>query len=481
MDLQARVPRQRDALRHEAKPAAQPAPAPAGLDTRPGAVVLRKLADAMHDSPRMAAQRALAETIHGSPRVAVQRALGNAMADRTAQRQGGLQDEELLQGKLAPVQRAESEINSVARPNDTNFLSRLGFNTIGAQAGSPAAQRMTVDGMGMAPEEVFESIKNSRNGQKFIKARGEEALLRWLGIRNSFTYSRSQLQEAVKSAASEKTGSLDSKEKEVERGLEFVGPSVAEVLQDGRKAEEVYYKVGLCMQLEDSKAYLQPFAQRMVELANAFTMGAPIERAGIQRTFDLLTTNWPYPPSYYLNGKGRDNLTGGKKGGGVPLAFSGINSELDAILGVPPEELAEGEVVFNASNYADPEVAEMTKDVDVSYIDGAGVLHLIESAKDMNALQNKVVGKHAQKTIYEHLTKTAASIEHTAAGPLTPQQAERNAITDVAWWYNVPPETLSLDTENEDIRNSIAAMASAGAGLRSGNRRWTPQDIRELL
>jgi hypothetical protein len=71
--------------------------AAAFADHRPGAAALRKLSDAMHDSPRMAAQRQLAETMHAGPRVAAQRKLGEALSAATAQR-----------NNAAPVQRTIS-------------------------------------------------------------------------------------------------------------------------------------------------------------------------------------------------------------------------------------------------------------------------------------------------------------------------------------------------------------------------------------
>ena len=85
MDQHA-IPRaERARVRRDAEWVSQPASAPAFVDHRPGAVTLRKLSDAMHDSPRMAAQRALAETMQGSPRVVAQRRLGDRMSARTAQ------------------------------------------------------------------------------------------------------------------------------------------------------------------------------------------------------------------------------------------------------------------------------------------------------------------------------------------------------------------------------------------------------------
>lgn len=55
-------------------------------DNWPGTVTLRKLADTIHDSPRIAAQRKLAEAMQDSPRITAQRALSDSMSAATTQR-----------------------------------------------------------------------------------------------------------------------------------------------------------------------------------------------------------------------------------------------------------------------------------------------------------------------------------------------------------------------------------------------------------
>lgn len=166
--------------------------------------------------------------------------------------------------------------------------------------------------------------------------------------------------------------------------------------------------------------------------------------------------------------------------GGIPLSFEGITSELDAILNVRPDELAKGEVVFSGSNYKDAEHEEMTKNVDVSYIDSNGVLNLIENGKDMNTLKNKAVGKHDQKSIYMHLSQKATSLIHTPVAPLTHEQASRNQITRVQWWYAIPPEALNPEALTEEDRATLYSVAAAGAGLRLGARRLLSEEIFKL-
>jgi len=140
----------------------RPTFAPAFVDNQPGAVALHKLSAALHDSPRLAAQRKLAEAMHNGPHIAAQRKQIEGMNARPAQRLGlpeeeellqgqfaplqrmgaeeedllqgkfepvqrqdGPEEEELLQGKFAPVQRAEPESDREPRANDTGLPDKL--------------------------------------------------------------------------------------------------------------------------------------------------------------------------------------------------------------------------------------------------------------------------------------------------------------------------------------------------------------------
>ena len=125
MDQQAISVAERAHDRRAAEPASQSTSAPAFADHRPGVVVLRKLAETMNDSPRVAAQRKLADAMHDSPRMVAQRALINRSPAEPAQLQDMPEEEELLQGKFEPVQRAQPEINSSARDNNTGLPDQL--------------------------------------------------------------------------------------------------------------------------------------------------------------------------------------------------------------------------------------------------------------------------------------------------------------------------------------------------------------------
>ena len=87
MDRQAISRAERAHLRGDAEPVSQPTSAPAFVDSRPGAVTLRTLSDALHESPRMATQRALAEAVNDGPSIAVQRKLRDGISVRPAQLQ----------------------------------------------------------------------------------------------------------------------------------------------------------------------------------------------------------------------------------------------------------------------------------------------------------------------------------------------------------------------------------------------------------
>ena len=123
----------------------------------------------------------------------------------------------------------------------------------------------------------------------------------------------------------------------------------------------------------------------------------------------------------------------------------------------------------------------MNKDVDVSYIDTSGTLHLIENGKDMHTLSNKAVGSHDQKAIYRHLTFNTRRLRHQPVSPLTRGQMQRTQITNVLWWYAIPPEAVELrETISEKDQRTLRSIAAAGAGLRIGPRRYTSAQLLEI-
>jgi len=82
------------------------------VDSRSAAVTLRKLSDAMHDSPRIAAQRRLSEAMHASPRVVAQRKTIGEHLLRVVQRQEISEEEALqaLQGRAPAFYEAPHAI-----------------------------------------------------------------------------------------------------------------------------------------------------------------------------------------------------------------------------------------------------------------------------------------------------------------------------------------------------------------------------------
>ncbi|ANJ87105.1 DUF4157 domain-containing protein [Pandoraea oxalativorans] len=246
---------------------------------------------------------------------------------------------------------------------------------------------------------------------------------------------------------------------------------------EARKALLICYRLALVAKFNRDIA--RAFIRRVVDIGQAFKTRQPYDWHGIAATLSMITSDLQGTPKDYspFGGPRFDAFYGVSKQGGIPLSFLGITSELDAILNVHPDELAEGEMVFSGSKYTDADNAEMNKDVDVSYIDGAGVLHLIENGKDMNTLKNKTSGKQDQKTIYKYLSQKSTSLVHTAKAPLTPTQASRNQITGVRWWYSIPPEALNLHDLSSEDKATLAAVAAAGAGLRSGDIRLTRDQL----
>lgn len=341
----------------------------------------------------------------------------------------------------------------------------------------------TKEGTSPTPEELHDRVKGGKDGQAYIKAHGEEGLLAYIKLQDKKTFASMSAFLRQLKAAAKGGGGEDSKTGFIAMGRGMVGNSdLVDAMLGGnsRFADEMYYKLALLSKLPGSDRYVGPFIGRLMQLGAAFAKHMPVDWAGLKSTLGLLLAAWGQQPDYYLNGPGQDSLFGDGEQG-VVLAIKGLNAELDALLSVDPRELAKGEDVFSGSTYTDTSVREMTKDVDVSYIDGGGVLHLIEAAKDMNTLHNKVVGKADQKAIYAFLAHQSREIEHEPVGGLTPEQAERNSVTGVQWWYTVPPETLNLDTSQKPIAEIVRALVAARAGLRSGGKRFTPSQLADLL
>ncbi|VVD68187.1 hypothetical protein [Pandoraea anhela] len=251
---------------------------------------------------------------------------------------------------------------------------------------------------------------------------------------------------------------------------------------DTKKAQLICRKLALVEIFDPATA--ARFLQQAEKLAQARRLNLPYDWVGIGKTLGMITSDLPGQPADYspFDGGGQyfDAFYGISKQGGIPLSFQGITSELDAILHVHPDELAKDEVVFSGSKYTDEHKGEMNKDVDVSYIDSAGVLHLIENGKDMNTLKNKAVGVHDQKRIYMHLSQKTTSFIHAPVAPLTEAQAGRNQITGVQWWYAIPAHALDIDHLRAEDKITLSAVAAAGAGLRCADRRLTPEMLRKL-
>lgn len=341
----------------------------------------------------------------------------------------------------------------------------------------------TKEAISPTPEEVFDRVKGGKDGLAYIAAHGADGLLAYIKLQDKKTFASMSAFLRQLKAAAKGGGGDDSKTGFIAAGRSMVGHSDlvdAMLGGDSRFADEMYYKIALVSKLPDSGGYVGAFVGRLAQLGVAFAKRMPVDWAGVKSTLGLLLVAWGQQPDYYINGPGQDSLFGNGEQG-VVLAIKGLNAELDALLSVDPRELAKGEDVFSGSTYTDTSVREMTKDVDVSYIDGDGVLHLIEAAKDMNTLHNKVVGKADQKAIYAYLAHQSREIEHEPVGGLTPEQAERNSVTDVQWWYTVPPETLNLDTSRKPIAEIVRALVAARAGLRSGGKRFTPSQLAGLL
>lgn len=98
------------------------------IDNRPEAIAQRRLADVIHHSPYMVAQR---QQLHGLFGKAAQLQAGPEEDEllqgkfAAIQRLAGQEEEELLQGKFDPVQRAEAEQKREPRVNNTGLPDNL--------------------------------------------------------------------------------------------------------------------------------------------------------------------------------------------------------------------------------------------------------------------------------------------------------------------------------------------------------------------
>lgn len=256
------------------------------------------------------------------------------------------------------------------------------------------------------------------------------------------------------------------------------------LLENDKAAENVCRNLALVTVFDETT--VDHFSRRVFTLATLKERRAPIDWPGVVKTFDMVSKHVAGSPGDYScfgepYGERFTNFYGLLKSGGMPLSFKGISSELDAILNVDFDELAEHEHTFSGSTYTDPDNEAMNKNVDVSYIDKSGTLHLIENGKDMHTLSNKAVGSHDQKAIYRHLTFNTRRLRHQPVSPLTRGQMQRTQITNVLWWYAIPPEAVELrETISEKDQKTLRSIAAAGAGLRIGPRRYTSAQLLEI-
>lgn len=95
------------------------------IDNSAVSTAQRKLAQTIVDSPQAIAQRATISGMHNGAYLVAQRAQIGAMLGRAAQLMPEPEEEELLQGKFSPVQRAQADADSAPPPNNTGLPDNL--------------------------------------------------------------------------------------------------------------------------------------------------------------------------------------------------------------------------------------------------------------------------------------------------------------------------------------------------------------------
>ncbi len=176
---------------------------------------------------------------------------------------------------------------------------------------------------------------------------------------------------------------------------------------------------------------------------------------------------------------------------GYVQAAEGIYGELAGLAHINPEDVAEGERIYNGSEFKDTGSEEShQQEVDISYIDKNGVLHLIEAANSLNVLKNKVLGSSGQKGNYVHLSKKAKEMEQMAPGGFNEAQAQPKAVSAVEFSYVIPTDEVDHICKNSDnysldylqqLDDILRSMVLANALLRIGSGRvYTVSDLNNI-
>jgi hypothetical protein len=247
------------------------------------------------------------------------------------------------------------------------------------------------------------------------------------------------------------------------------------VYLDFKNTDQLYCKLGLLANAGQVEL-LNTFGALINKVTSHARQGK-VGPEGLAKTLSALFSPW---------GQGDVNAAfdetaafdaSASKGGplvGINVSVKGLIGELDALLHATQKPLMDGETVFSGSSYKD-EDADVEEDVDVSYIDAQGVLHLVEAAYDDNVLWNKVRsgGRDSQKARYKHLAGKSTSLLQTPVDRLTDKQAMEKKITDVVFSYSIPEAGFEqlLTWKEADLNSLLRLLGKNISVLVNGERK----------
>lgn len=255
----------------------------------------------------------------------------------------------------------------------------------------------------------------------------------------------------------------------------------------GQNKDAIYYKLGLVVELSASFPELAGVAEQLVGLmrrvAERIEVGA-IGKAGVEKTLSTLLSHWSDSPTTYMDeyrSKGGRSMLGGEL-----VTLRGLIGELNALYYASLADRDDGEIVFSGSTYKD-EAAGVEEDVDVSYIDSNGVLHLIECAANGNVLKNKLQGSalrdgppKSQKQRYQHLANKASTLTQESIDPLTGPMGADREIAGVVLEYSIPPAEFEKMVENKELLEQIARGLVGNMRLVVGTEAYTREELQKL-
>lgn len=471
----------------------------------------------LNQSPAVQSVASLQMMLDASPRAAAQARLSDAMNASDAAEE--LEDEQTAQGKFqsdsAPVRTPpstwreavagrKSQVSSagdLSSPVQRTAVLRFAPPPRAAQ---DVVQRVitftkyetgkdTFDpDRAMTPEEFCDAIGRTAAYQALVKACrtrniNEEEIHgqivdyvttvadgQTVDSRNAFL---KQLERDAKDKFPAFLGGGDNKQKAIKEEADRSGPTLLDLL--GReKGREALHKLAFVRNVNPE--LVNTISVLAAEVLEGVQSGliSPVEMQGL---FSKLTTPQPHnevAPSVQ----------------GYLVSVEGIVGELAGEIHVLRSgDVAPGERIFSGSEYAEAvESGESHKqEVDISYIDKAGVLHLIEAANSYNVLKNKVLGSSPQKKNYTHLSGKARQLEQTAPGGFTETQAQPQVVRAVEFSYVIPNDEPLAMVNNEkqyslealkELDDVLRALRLATASLRIGleGKTWSVSDLDEL-